>query len=346
MTNPGVKQFILPYSAEQVSGNQAEAAAIFTYAEQSRNKNHGVLMKQTTETLTFIAKLGYPLWVYPQTPIKVIFDGLNSISHTIPIMQPLSAATFLDKLELNQRPREKYIGFLVEYGGYFQQPTKEASIMVPGLIVDEEFKDEIDCYCKQASRVPSDENLIAPLISQKDIALNLELLEKTYSQFREEKEKLAQCIKQLQKMVSQHLTELEYEAAAVKEEIEAKIKAQQEFINPKIAKLDSEYKQKTKKIEDKYNSEIEKLEKQKIKNGKTIASNEGKIRTYEVKAKTQSKKGHKIYEKRWKRKLKDTQKTQSKLKKEQKNIQKEIERLSKQKDEALSAIKSELEAKI
>ena len=345
MTNPGVKQFILPYSAEQVSGNQAEAAAIFTYAEQSRNKNHGVLMKQTTETLTFIAKLGYPLWFYPQTPIKVIFDGLNSISHTIPIMQPLSAATFLDKLELNQRPREKYIGFLVEYGGYFQQPTKEASIMVPGLIVDEEFKDEIDCYYKQASRVTSDENLIAPLISQKDIALNLELLEKTYSQFREEKEKLAQCIKQLQKMVSQHLTELEYEAAAVKEEIEAKIKAQQEFINPKIAKLDSEYKQKTKKIEDKYNSEIEKLEKQKTKNEKTIASNEGKIRTYEVKAKTQSKKGHKIYEKRWKQKLKDTQKEQSKLKKEQKNLEKEIVRLIKQKDEEVTAEKLELKAK-
>ncbi|NLD65261.1 MAG: hypothetical protein GX648_01665, partial [Crenarchaeota archaeon] len=63
-------------------------------------------------------------------------------------------------------------------------------------------------------------------------------------------------------------------------------------------------------------------------------------------AKTQSKKGHRIYEKRWKQKLKNTQKMQSKLKKEQKNIQKEIERLTQQKDEALSATKLELEAKI
>ena len=346
MINSGVKQFILPYSAQQVSGNQAEAAAVFTYAEQSGNKNPGVLLKQTTETLTFVAKLGYPLWVYPQTPIKVIFDGLKSKSHTVSIMQPPSAAVFIDKLEFNQRPRERYISFLLEYGGYFQQSTKEASITVPGFIVDEEFKDEFDCYYKQAIELTTNENLIAPLFNQKDVALNLEKIENTNWQLREEKQKLVQCIEQLQKLVSQHLTELEYETAAVKEEIEAKIKAQQEFINPQIAKLDSEYRQKTKRIADKFNAEIERLEKQKIKNGKTIASNEGKIRAYEVKAKTQSKKGHKIYEKRWKQKLKNTQKTQSKLKKEQKNIQKEIERLSKQKDEALSAIKSELEAKI
>ena len=97
---------------------------------------------------------------------------------------------------------------------------------------------------------------------------------------------------------------------------DAKIKAQEELVNPKIAKLNKDYKAKIKDLTESFDKEIESLQKLKTKTQKSIKNNEGKIKLYQHEAKAQATKKHAIYEKRWKEKIKQTQKELNDLKKE------------------------------
>ena len=71
-----------------------------------------------------------------------------------------------------------------------------------------------------------------------------------------------------------------------------------------------------------------------------------KYARFEREAKLQGKKGHAIYEKRWKEKIKIAQKELSGLKKELKKIDSNIKRVNKQKSQELSSLVFELDAEI
>ena len=157
---------------------------------------------------------------------------------------------------------------------------------------------------------------------------------------------LPECSRLLNKITSQYITELNYEASAATEETDAKIRAQEELVNPKIAKLNKDYKAKIKDLTESFDKEIESLQKLKTKTQKSIESNEGKIKLYQHEAKAQATKKHAIYEKRWKEKIKQTQKELNDLKKKLKDIESKVTKLSKQKVQEISKLNFELDAEI
>ena len=150
----------------------------------------------------------------------------------------------------------------------------------------------------------------------------------------------------MKKTTNQYVTEIDYEAVAAKEEADAKIKAQQEFINPQIAKLNREYSRKIKDLTVSFDEELESLQKLKGKTEKFIAATESDIKEYERSAKAAGKKGHEVYAKRWKEKIKLAEKELSGLKKELKNTENNINRVSKQKAADLSKLTFELDAEL
>ncbi len=169
---------------------------------------------------------------------------------------------------------------------------------------------------------------------------------KLLSGLREEVEMLPECSKLMNKITSQYITELNYEASAATEETDAKIRAQEELANPKIAKLNKEYKAKIKGLTESLDKEIESLQKLKTKTQKIIENNEGKIKLYQQEVKVQATKNHAIYEKRWKLKIKLTQKELNDLKKRLKDIEGKVTKLSRQKVQETSKLNFELDAEI
>jgi hypothetical protein len=157
---------------------------------------------------------------------------------------------------------------------------------------------------------------------------------------------LPECAKLLNKITSQYITELNYEASATTEETDAKIRAREELVNPKIAKLNKDYKAKIKGLTENFDKEIESLQKLKTKTQKSIECNEGKIKLNKHEAKAQATKKHIIYEKRWKEKIKQTQKELNDLKKKLKDIQGKVTKISKQKVQDTSKLNFELDAEI
>ncbi|MGD0643440.1 MAG: hypothetical protein ABSA75_00875 [Candidatus Bathyarchaeia archaeon] len=342
----------MPFSPEKRRGPfsfEVEAAAVYALAELERTKGGGLIVKQPHEKLLFIAKMGYPLWLFPKSETTYIFDGLNNSSYTVNYPDLPTAKAFIESLERNSKTREDYKAFLSDHNNYFLQPKKEKEFSLRGVITDSDFKKEFNIYRKEAIEVTGQPANLAPLspsLEEPTVSSMLAEMDKVQSLLKEDTERLSECLRFVNKKTSQYVTELDYAAGAVRDEANAKIKAQEEFVNPQIAKLNSEYKQRIANVTRSFDEDVESLEKLKVKKEKLIENGEEKINLYQKEAKTQAQKKHIIYEKRWKEKSSQTRKEINAVKKELKHIEKSLKNLNKQKTAETSKLKFELDAEI
>jgi hypothetical protein len=338
------KRLILPFFNPKNRESEVEAAAIYVVAELNRSRRGGLFNRQPQETLIFISKVGYPLWVYSKNNSSaLVFDGLDLHSHSISFAEAPSATAFLTNLQTYQQPRDAYVAFLCDHSTYFQEPPKTMQFIVRGLIEDTEFRDEFNIYRREATELTEPGPLLVPILEEPIISANLNELDKLLASLTADDAKLTEAQKLMKKTINQYLTEIEFDAAATKEEMDAKIKATQEFVNPEVARFNKEFNRKMKDLSSGFDEGIEGLQKQKNKTDKSIASVQADIREYERNAKAAGKKGHEIYEKRWKEKAKAVEKDLSGLKKELKNLENDIDKLVRQKAVGLSNLNLELE---
>jgi hypothetical protein len=346
MLTSATKRLILPFSNQKSRESEVEAAAIFTVAEQNRSRGGGLIARQSQETLSFIARIEYPLWLYPKNNTALIFDGLDGYSHSLSYGEAPSAAAFMSSLQTCQTPRETYLTFLCDHSGYFLQPSKTKQFTLRGLIANIDFRAEFSLYRKEATEFTTSSAMLLPLLEAQTISATLSELDKLLAYQVEDAAKLFECLRLMKKTTNQYVIEIDYEAVAAKEEADAKIKAQQEFINPQIAKLNKEYSRKIKDLTESFDKELESLQKIKAKTEKFINAAESDVKEYERNEKAASKKGHEAYAKRWKEKIKLAEKEIAGLKKELKNIERNSGRISKQKVADLSRLTFELDAEL
>lgn len=348
MLTSAAKRFSLPFSTQKTSASEVEAAAVFAVAELERNKGGGLIARQPEEKLVSLSKAGYPVWLFPKNDTAFVFDGFGDSNYSVPYIEVPSAKVFIESLEANSRPRENYTAFLSDHSNYFQQPMKEKQFVFRGLIEDVDFKSEFNVYRKEGAEVTAQTTvaLISPILQENAISSMIAEFDKLQSDLREDAERLPECTRLVIKTTRQYTTELDYEAVAVKEEADAKIRAQEELVNPKISKLNKEYTRKIKDVTESFDKELENLQKLKAKTLKFINSNEGKIKLYQREAKTQATSKHIIYEKRWKEKIKQTQRELNSLKKELKNVENNIKRINKQKVQEIAKLNAGLDAEI
>jgi hypothetical protein len=352
MLSSTVKRFILtfaPPKSKAPFNAEVEEAAVYALAELERMKGGGLIIKQPEEKIVFIAKMGYPLWLFPKRETTYIFDGLNSSTYIMSYFELPSAKVFMDSLESNLNTREDFVAFLSDHNSYFTQPKREKELSLSNLIVDLDFKKEFNAYRKEAVEVtgqPASLALLPPILEEATISSMLTEIDNLQAVIEEDAERLPECLRLLNKTASQYVTELDYAAEAVKDEADAKIKAQEELINPKVASLNSEYKRRIGNITRSFDQELETLEKLKVRAEKCIEHDEGKIKLCRREAETQASKKHLIYEKRWKEKAAQTGKEINGLKKELKRIEKSIKNITKQKTAEKAKLQFELDAEI
>ena len=307
------KRFILPFSplkSREPFSLEVELASVYALAELERGKGGGLIVRQPQEKLFFISQVGYPVWVYPKSEVVYMFDGLNNSNYSLLYPELPSAKAFIESLESNSKIKEDYTTFLSDHQSYFQQPKKEMQLTLKGLIVDSDFKKEFTLYRKEATELAQQASpgFLTPTLEESTVAATLTELDKLQSSFRDDAERLPECLRLMNKVTSQYVTELDFAAQAVKDEANAKIKAREEIVNPQVAKLNSEYKQKVANLTKSIDDEIENLKKQQAKAQKTIENNEEKIRQYQHEAQSQAEQNHLIYEKRWKEKSRKAKK--------------------------------------
>jgi len=351
MLNPAVKRFILPFSPQKNSEPLAgvEEAAVYALAEFERSKGGGLILKQPEEKLVFLAKMGYPLWLYPKNEVTYLFDGLRNHDFSTSYFDLPSPKAFLDSFEGNSNTREEFMTFLSENDHYFSQSREERQFSVSDLIVEADFKKEISVYRREAQEITSqiaNYQLLPPSLEETSVSARLMEIAALQAAVREDADKLPECLRLLNKTTDQYVTELDYAAEAVKDEANAKIKAQQEFINPKVAALSTEYKRRIADLNRSFDLELEKQQKIKAKADKSIEAAEGKIRQYKREAETQASKNHLTYEKQWKKKTALTKRELSSLKKELERAEKNSKNIDKQKTTQTTRLRLELEKEV
>jgi hypothetical protein len=340
---------MLPFSTQknrEPFDGLIESAAICITAELKRSKGNGLFTRQPAESISFIAKIGYPIWLFPQKNSILIFDGLSDSSVTITYKEAPSAAAFMESLQENQRPRENFISFLADHNAYFSQPPTERQFSLRGLVLSFDFKNEFTSFYRDATEIVAPVPLLLPTLAEREISMGLYELDKVQTLLKTDEDILSECSRLLSKITRQCLTEIDYEAAACREESNARVKAQEECIKPQLLKISKEYSIKIKHLSECYDRELHNLYLLRDKIQRLIQSDELKIKRYVLEAHTQKEKGHKIYEKRWKEKIKKLQREISALKKELRKTHKNINVKSQEKVVGVSRLNNELSAEI
>lgn len=347
MLNSETKCYMLPFYEKTGNASELEAAAVFATAEGGRSKGGGLIGRQPQERMEYLAKIGYPLWVYLRNNQVYFVDGFGKPKATASYMEMPTAKAFIEALEAISRQRENYEVFLADHANYFQQDVKEKKVTFEGLITDQEFMREFGVYRKDATEVSSKNwGLLVPSLDEASISAELLELDKLKTAIRENAQRLPECLRILSKTTRQYITEIDYESAASTEEANAKIKAQEQIVNPQIALLNKDYTRKKKIVEEGFDGELESLRKLKNKTMQFIRRNQVETKEYIGEAKVHATKGHKVYEKRWKEKIRKAQKELDGLKKEIKNIEKKSKKLTSQKKMAISNLVLELDREV
>ena len=170
-------QFLLPFSVLSENRNdpfpaKAEAATVFSLAELERDKGGGILSKHPEEKIMFIAKIGYPLWLFPWSETILIFDGLNRSNYTLRYAVTPNLIPFMENLKRSSKTRETHLAFLSDHLNYFQAPVTEKAVLVNGLISDPQFLGEFEVYRQEATVTedePANIGLLSPLIEESTI---------------------------------------------------------------------------------------------------------------------------------------------------------------------------------
>ena len=349
-----VKQFILPFST--LSENRIEpftadleVAAIFSVAELERAKGGGLLSKHAEEKMVFIAKIGYPLWLFPWSEIALIFDGLNRSKYTLPYDMVPNAKNFIENLKRCSKTYETYLAFLSDNINYFQSPMTEKKVKINGLITESKFLREFDSYRHGALakeiRAPNF-GQISPIIEKSTILSIMKELICLHSSFKRDIDGLNQCLKFINKATQHYIKEFRSKAKAAKEEFDIKINAQEEIVNPKVNSLKEHYDHQIIESKKSFNEQRRPVQKVKIKLEKSKEQAIVKINRCKLEAKSCAERENFIGEDKWKEKANKTKKDLSKIEEQIKKHEKKLEDLEERKTVEIFNLRSELENKI
>ena len=172
------KQFLFPFSTLAENRKEPftldlEAAAVFSLAELDRGKGGGIISRRPEETIAFVAKVGYPLWLFPWFETALIFDGFNRSSYILHYAVIPDINAFIENLKRSSKTRETHTAFLSDHINYFQAPVTEKSVVVNGLIREPEFLNEFESYRHEAMEIeddPANVGLITPTLEEFTVA--------------------------------------------------------------------------------------------------------------------------------------------------------------------------------
>jgi len=346
-----VKQFVLPFSVLSENRKEPftpdlEVATVFSMAELDRAKGGGFFSKRPEEKMVFIAKVGYPLWLFPWSETALIFDGLNRSKYTLPYAVVPDAKAFMENLKRSSKTRETYQAFLADHINYFQTPVTEKSVQINGLIREPEFLSEFDSYRGEATAMevqPANIALLSPTIDKSSIVSVLQELEHLNSSFKKDVEGLNQCIKFINEAAQHYIKVLRSKAKAIKEEFDVKINAQEELVTPKVDHLKEQYDHQIIASTKSFDKQRLPVQKTKVKLEKSKEQALAKIERYKLEAKSSAERADSVSEDKWKEKANETKKELSEIEDQLKDTEKALRDLEERKSLEIFNLRSELE---
>jgi hypothetical protein len=350
-----IQKFILPFS-EQVDASTkfdvdvatTEVAAIFALAEMDREKGGRILSRRLGEKINFIAKIGYPFWVYPLLDKVALFDGLNLSEHVLSYTKIANVKHFLDGLKNSLKNRENFEYFLAEHGQYFAKTDLKANLKLQGLITKIGMLNEFGNYQKEATKATdqfANIGLLSSPINQSKLLSTTQEITHLHTTLEKEIKNLNASIEVLGKGSLQFHNELHDEIEAVKQEFDLNIKTEEAIVAPILEGIREQHDQKTAALARSFRADQVPLHAEKIKLTKSKNELANEIEEYCANAKIivsgdESSKPH------WKNRIKEAKEKLSETEKQLKLNEKELRELEERRASEVLQLKSAKEAEI
>jgi hypothetical protein len=347
MTTPPVKQYILPFSTVQDPAKATfsaddELAAVYVLAEMDRQTGSGLIGKSKPEQLVSVAKVGYPVWVFPMGKTVYFLDGLEKQNYIFSFFD-FALESFFAELEKNLNLVEPYMDFLLKNIDFFAQNKTERKILLPSLISNKDFHWQFNLFRREAKE-NTVQNQITPL-GQTVLPSTAKQIGDLQIYLKNQIEKTQSSIQKIMQVTGDFSGQIDFEAGAAKDESAAKIKALEELIKPKVAKLEKTHKSQSMLTAKNFRKQVAVLRKQKTKLRNAHLVSQKKVKRFE-RAKVKAEKKHLKSEMQWREKLglakKQLEETQSKLG----QVERAIADLGMQKVGVLDRLKKQLDSDV
>ena len=325
-----------------------EVAAIFAMAEMDREKGGRILSKRLGEKINFIAKIGYPFWLYPLLDKVALFDGLNLSEHLLSYTKIANVKHFLDSLKNSLKNRENFEYFLAENGQYFEKTDSKVNLKVEGLITKIGLLNEFGNYCKEATRATDQFahiGLLSSPINQSKLFSATQEITHLHDSLEKEIKNLNASIEVLGKGSLQFQNELHDEIESVKQEFNLNIKNEETTVAPILEGIREEYDQKIASLARSFKANQVPLHAEKIKLIKSKKELANEIEQYCADAKRVVS-GDEKAKPRWKDRIKEAKEKLSETEKRLKLNEKELGELEERRASEVLQLKSDQESEV
>lgn len=217
-----------------------EIAALLCLAEAQRKK--GGILAAPSETLAFVSKLYYPLWMVPWEDDSVIVDGLRIFSCTLTYMKPPDIEFFIEHIKRSTSVRELYRSVLKAHAQTFKDFLAETHITIEGIISDKQLLSAIFNYVERELQregwdKPKSSALILPRLDKKAAEKTVEKLVQNWMQIQSEIKGLSYAIEVLKKETSFHEEKILQEIGQIEEIYQKELSRIKPQVNRRVQSL-------------------------------------------------------------------------------------------------------------
>ena len=348
------QKFILPFSEKPDPSAKfdrdiaTEVAAIFALAEIDREKGGRILSRHLGEKINFIAKIGYPFWLYPLSDKVALFDGLNLSEHVLSYTKIANVKHFLDGLKNSLRNCENFEYFLAEHEQYFEKTDPKANLKLQGLIVKIGILNEFDSYRKEATKATDQLayiGLLSSPINQSKLLSATQEIARLHASLEKETKNLNASIEVLGKGSRQFHNTLHDEIEAIKQEFDLSIKTEENIAVHILEGIREQYNRKTASLARLFKDDQVPLHAEKIKLVKCKNELTNEIEQYYANTKKVVS-GDEKAKPRWKNMIKQAKDKLSETEKRLKLNEKKLEELEERRASEVLQLKSAQESEI
>jgi hypothetical protein len=313
-----------------------------------REKGGRLLSRHSSEKINFIAKIGYPFWLYPLLDKVALFDGLNVSEHVLSYVRIENVRHFLDGLKSSSKNRENFEYFLAEHGQYFAKTDDEANLNLKGLITQSGMLNEFGRYRKEATKAKDQFahiGLLSSPINQSKLLSATQEISHLHATIEKEIKDLNASIELLGKGSLKFHNELHDEIEAIKQEFALSIKAEEAAAAPVVKGIREAYDLKIASLAKSFEADQVPLEAEKLKLTKSKNELGNEIEQYCTNAKKVVS-GDENAKHRWKSRIKEAKDKLSETERLLKSNEKRLEELEKRRVSEVLQLKSARESEI
>ena len=348
-----IARLILPFAVlapdrNEAFSDEAKKAALFCLAEQERAKGGGIVARQPPEKITFIARVAYPFWLHPLNKTDLLFDGLNTISHTLSHSAIQDIRVFVDGVERSSSSRETYTAFLLDNANYFQPSAKQANTAIEGLMADPSFLEDFASYLSEAKpldTLSSETVVLPPALDETSIILNIHELEELKNKLAEEVRGLNRSMKLLNTTTKGFAKAIQAEIKETKDKFNAELEKHRGPVEEEVAGIRRRGDEEIMVVSKRFEKELLHSQKEKMKREKTRDRLSNKIARCDAEIKGSAAKKDKAGERRWKEERGKRRKERSEVESEIKKLERDMKETEEKKGEELFRLRSEVDVK-